>query len=74
MRNGDGAGVERLTAREQEVLRLVAQGQTNAEVAANLFVTVATVKTHIEHIIAKLEIADRTQDAVRAAELGMFSY
>jgi DNA-binding NarL/FixJ family response regulator len=65
--------VERLTVREQEVLRLVAQGQTNAEVAANLFVSVATVKTHIEHIIAKLGVADRTQAAVRAVELGMLT-
>jgi DNA-binding NarL/FixJ family response regulator len=55
------------------VLRLVAQGQTNAQVAANLFVTVATVKTHIEHIIAKLGVADRTQAAVRAVEMGMLS-
>lgn len=67
------AAVERLTPREHDVLRLVAQGQTNAEVARNLTVTVATVKTHIEHIIAKLNVADRTQAAVRAVELGLLS-
>jgi DNA-binding NarL/FixJ family response regulator len=64
---------ERLTPREHDVLRLVAQGQTNAEVAQSLTVTVATVKTHIEHIIAKLGVADRTQAAVRAVELGLLS-
>jgi putative two-component system response regulator len=69
----DSAAVERLTERELEVLRLVAQGQTNAEVASNLFVSVATVKTHIEHIIAKLGVSDRTQAAVRAVELGLLS-
>jgi DNA-binding NarL/FixJ family response regulator len=68
-----GAATERLTPREHDVLRLVAQGQTNAEVAQGLTVTVATVKTHIEHIIAKLGVADRTQAAVRAVELGLLS-
>ena len=67
------SAVERLTRREHDVLRLVAEGQTNAEVAKNLKVTIATVKTHIEHIIAKLGVADRTQAAVRAVELGLLS-
>jgi DNA-binding NarL/FixJ family response regulator len=71
--HSSAATVERLTPREHDVLRLVAQGQTNAEVAKNLIVTVATVKTHIEHIIAKLGVADRTQAAVRAVELGLLS-
>jgi DNA-binding NarL/FixJ family response regulator len=65
--------VERLTPRELDVLRLVAQGQTNAEVATHLTVSIGTVKTHIEHIIAKLGVADRTQAAVRAVELGLLS-
>ncbi len=69
----EAGAVERLTPRELDVLRLVAQGQTNAEVALSLTVTVATVKTHIEHIIAKLGVADRTQAAVRAVELGLLS-
>jgi DNA-binding NarL/FixJ family response regulator len=69
----DSGAIERLTPREQEVLRLVAQGKTNAEVAHDLFVSVATVKTHIEHIIAKLGVTERTQAAVRAVELGMLS-
>jgi DNA-binding NarL/FixJ family response regulator len=69
----DSTAVERLTRREHDVLRLVAQGQTNGEVAQNLGVSIATVKTHIEHIIAKLGVADRTQAAVRAVELGLLS-
>jgi DNA-binding NarL/FixJ family response regulator len=71
-RGGDGS-VERLTPREHDVLRLVAQGQTNAEIAKRLIVSVATVKTHIEHIIAKLGVADRTQAAVRAVDLGLLA-
>jgi DNA-binding NarL/FixJ family response regulator len=70
---GRAEAVERLTPREHDVLRLVAQGQTNAEIATNLMVSIATVKTHIEHIIAKLGVADRTQAAVRAVELGLLS-
>jgi len=62
-----------LTPREHEVLRLVAQGQTNYEIARVLTLSVSTVKTHIEHIIAKLGVSDRTQAAVRAAELGLLT-
>jgi DNA-binding NarL/FixJ family response regulator len=68
--DGQSAAMEKLTAREQEVLRLVAQGQTNNEIATALVVSLATVKTHVEHIIAKLGVSDRTQAAVRAVELG----
>jgi putative two-component system response regulator len=64
------AAVEQLTPRELEVLRLVARGRTNVEIAGDLFVSAGTVKTHIEHIIAKLGVADRTEAAVRAVELG----
>jgi DNA-binding NarL/FixJ family response regulator len=65
--------VERLTPREREVLRLVAQGQTNGEIAERLVVSAATVKFHVEHIIGKLGVADRTQAAVRAVELGLLA-
>jgi DNA-binding NarL/FixJ family response regulator len=65
------APVEALTARELEVLRLVAQGQTNRDIGRELTLSVSTVKTHLEHIIAKLDVSDRTQAAVRAAELGL---
>jgi DNA-binding NarL/FixJ family response regulator len=62
---------ERLTLREREVLRLLAQGLTNREIAAALIVSVGTVKVHVEHIIAKLGVSDRTQAAVRAVALGL---
>lgn len=60
-----------LTPRESEVLRLLAQGQTNREIAQTLVVSTGTVKVHVEHIIAKLGVSDRTQAAVRAVELGL---
>lgn len=53
-----------LTAREIEVLRLIAEGKTNHEIAAELAIAVKTVKTHITNIFAKLEVDDRTQAAV----------
>ncbi len=55
---------------EHEILRYVAQGMTNGEIAAELVVSAATVKFHVEHIIARLSVAGRTQAAVRAVELG----
>jgi DNA-binding NarL/FixJ family response regulator len=61
---------DELTPRELEVLRLVAEGKTNAEIAQSLFVSVGTVKVHVERIINKLGVSDRTQAAVRAVELG----
>jgi DNA-binding NarL/FixJ family response regulator len=60
-----------LTPRELEILHLVAQGQTNREIATRLIVAVGTIKIHVEHILGKLGAADRTQAAVRATELGM---
>ena len=62
---------ERLSPRELEVLQLLAQGQTNREIAQNLIVSVSTIKIHVEHILAKLGVSDRTQAAVRAIELGL---
>jgi DNA-binding NarL/FixJ family response regulator len=64
---------ERLTPREREVLRLLSQGLTNREIAQQLTLSVGTVKIHVEHIIAKLGVSDRTQAAVRAVESGLFS-
>jgi DNA-binding NarL/FixJ family response regulator len=49
----------------------VAQGQTNAEIARSLQITRSTVKLDVEHILKKLGVSDRTQAAVRAAELGI---
>jgi DNA-binding NarL/FixJ family response regulator len=65
------ASLDRLTAREHEVLRLLAEGQTNREIAAHLSLSIGTVKIHVEHIIAKLGVSDRTQAAVRAVASGM---
>ena len=62
-----------LTDRELEVLRLLAQGRTNREIARELLVSVGTVKAYVQRIIAKLEVSDRTQAAVKAIELGILS-
>jgi DNA-binding NarL/FixJ family response regulator len=62
-----------LTKRELEVLRLLAQGQTNQEIAQSFVLSSLTVKTHVQRIIGKLGVSDRTQAAVRAAELGLLN-
>jgi len=60
-----------LSERELDVLRLLVAGKTNREIAQALILSVSTVKTHVEHVIAKLEVADRTQAAVKATRLGI---
>lgn len=59
-----------LTAREREVLERIARGLTNKEIARELDISPATVKVHVERIIGKLGVADRTQAAVLATQLG----
>ncbi|RII21064.1 Transcriptional regulatory protein LiaR [Streptomyces sp. YIM 130001] len=60
-----------LTTREEEVLRAVADGLSNAEIGARLFIGEATVKTHLLRIFAKLDVADRTRAVVVAMERGL---
>jgi DNA-binding NarL/FixJ family response regulator len=64
---------EALTAREVEVLELVARGSSNADIAAALFISEATVKTHLLHAFAKLGVDDRTAAVVAAIERGIIA-
>lgn len=66
----DDAGPS-LSPRELEVLQLVAAGRSNPEIARELFIGEATVKTHLLHVFEKLEVNDRTRAVTRAMELGL---
>ena len=63
--------LDALTPRENEVLVAVARGLSNAEIAATLFMSQATVKTHVSHLLAKLHARDRTQLVMVAYEAGV---
>jgi two-component system, NarL family, response regulator LiaR len=65
------AAAERLTAREQEVLALIARGYSNKRIALELGIAEKTVKTHVGHVLAKLGVTDRTQAAVHAVRMGL---
>jgi DNA-binding NarL/FixJ family response regulator len=60
-----------LTSREIEILDLVAQGHTNAKIAARLYLSPKTVGNHISHIFTKLQVADRAHAIIRAREAGL---
>ena len=64
---------EPLTPRELEVARLLAQRRTNRQIAQELVISFATVKVHVEHIIAKLKVSDRRQAARLVKEAGLLT-
>jgi DNA-binding NarL/FixJ family response regulator len=64
-------GFEDLSEREREVLALVGAGRSNAEIAADLVISMATVKTHVRHVFAKLDLRDRAQAVVVARDAGL---
>ena len=68
---GAAGEVERLSPRELDVLRLVVEGMTNKEIGATLYITEDTAKKHVQNIIAKMQVSDRTQAAVKALRIGM---
>jgi len=63
--------VERLSARERDVWRALARGLSNAEIGRELFISEATVKTHVARVLAKLELRDRSQAIIAAYESGL---
>ncbi|MDM5226787.1 response regulator transcription factor [Cytobacillus sp. NJ13] len=63
--------LEELTKRELEVLREIAKGKSNKEIASSLYITEKTVKTHVSNLLSKLDLADRTQAALYAVRHGI---
>jgi DNA-binding NarL/FixJ family response regulator len=71
--SGGDPGLDALTSREREVLILIGQGKTNAEIAAEIFVGEGTVKTHINHVFTKLRLRDRAAAVVYAFDHDLVS-
>jgi DNA-binding NarL/FixJ family response regulator len=67
----EDAALAELSPRELEVLRLLAQGRSNAQIAQELVVSAATVKTHVSNLLAKLRLPDRVQAVIFAYETGL---
>jgi DNA-binding NarL/FixJ family response regulator len=67
----DSLLIEPLSEREVEILRLIARGASNREIAATLFLAEGTVKNHVTNILGKLEVRDRTQAALKAKDSGL---
>lgn len=68
---GPEAAFPQLTAREREVLELVAAGRSNAQIAASLYLSPKTVRNNVSNVLAKLQVTDRAQAIVRAREAGL---
>ncbi|GAA1935107.1 response regulator transcription factor [Nocardioides marmoribigeumensis] len=64
-------GFEELSEREQEILAMIGAGRSNAEIAAELVISMATVKTHVRHVFAKLDLRDRAQAVIVARDAGL---
>ena len=69
--SGAASGITSLTAREREVLGLIAAGRSNHEISSQLFISYRTTKTHVSHILQKIGARDRAEAAMVARSAGM---